>query len=326
MMETTSADPLGVRAGARFVLARTDRVRVDEDAVAALAARLTADGPPSHPRLGPALPLRGRPRHDHRLLVRGRYGQLLLLGRPQVDYRLGRGAPRRLLGAGRRADPRGAGRPRVGSPRDRLATITADALGAVLGGDPPIPLLAERAANLRELGQWVATTYGGDYAAVLAAADRDAIRLAEGVIAALPSYRDVALFADRVVPFYKRAQILAADLAGALQHLGDPGLRALDRLTAFADYKVPQILRAQGVLVYAPALAAAVDARQPLVAGSPDEVAIRAGTIAGVEALAAALAARGAPVPPYQIDWLLWLASQDSAALAPYHRTRTIFY
>ena len=39
-----------------------------------------------------------------------------------------------------------------------------------------------------------------------------------------------------------------------------------------------------------------------------------------------ALRELGQVVTSYQVDWLLWLASQDSGRMKPYHRTRTIFY
>ncbi len=65
-----------------------------------------------------------------------------------------------------------------------------------------------------------------------------------------------------------------------------------DQLTAFADYKLPQLLRYQGVMVYIPELAAPVDAYQEIVAGSAPEIEIRAGTVWAVELLRRALAGR----------------------------------
>ena len=58
------------------------------------------------------------------------------------------------------------------------------------------------------------------------------------------SPRGMAMFDDR--GFYKRAQIVAADLALA----GVARFRDLDRLTIFADNLVPHVLRCDGVLVY----------------------------------------------------------------------------
>ncbi len=56
------------------------------------------------------------------------------------------------------------------------------------------------------------------------------------------------------------------------------GLGAFDdmhMLTMFADYRVPQMLRDAGVMVYSDKLAAIVDAGTELLAGSEEETQIR---------------------------------------------------
>merc|ERR1712139_122238 len=47
----------------------------------------------------------------------------------------------------------------------------------------------------------------------------------------------------------------------------------------FADYRVPQILRAEGVLSYADDLARRIDAQEEIRAGSEEEVEIRSATV-----------------------------------------------
>jgi hypothetical protein len=129
------------------------------------------------------------------------------------------------------------------------------------------------------------------------------------------------------VRFYKRAQIGAADLARLLPQDRLGRLHGLEHLTAFADYKVPQVLRRDGILVLAPDLARRLESREALPARGPEEVAIRAATIWGCEWLARALSAeQGTPVPAMDVDYLLWCAGQDKSGLRPYHRTRTICY
>ena len=64
----------------------------------------------------------------------------------------------------------------------------------------------------------------------------------------MPFFRDTG--------FYKRAQIVPADLALA----GVAEFHDLDRLTIFADNLVPHVLRVDGVLRYDPELAARIDA------------------------------------------------------------------
>lgn len=57
---------------------------------------------------------------------------------------------------------------------------------------------------------------------------------------------------------YKRAQIFVGDMWGAFGGLGLGAFHDIGRLTTFADYRVPVVLRQLGALRYSPALAAKV--------------------------------------------------------------------
>jgi hypothetical protein len=122
-------------------------------------------------------------------------------------------------------------------------------------------------------------------------------------------------------------QILIADLHGAFGGSGLGAFQDLHELTAFADYKVPQVLRRFEVLRYAPELEAALLARQLIPANSPWELEIRAATIWACELIRQALERRGKPLMAMEIDWALWLTGQQlPPGTEPYHRTPTIFY
>lgn len=56
------------------------------------------------------------------------------------------------------------------------------------------------------------------------------------------------------VSFYKRAQILVADLWGIMEARGEGDISSIDWLTMFADYRVPQALVYLGALRYSDAL------------------------------------------------------------------------
>jgi Queuosine salvage protein len=194
---------------------------------------------------------------------------------------------------------------------------------------PEIPLFSLRVANLHELGRGLLDCYEGPEAAavLIGGAKRSAVRLIEEVISRFPSFNDVAVYEGEEVRFYKRAQILVADLAGAFDHEGLGAFDDLDCLTAFADYKVPQVLRRLGVLVYSDDLAGKIDRWELIPAGSPAEIEIRAATIWGCEFLRLALARRGRELRAFEIDWALWTAGQFLPLDAtPYHRTYTGFY
>jgi Potential Queuosine, Q, salvage protein family len=121
------------------------------------------------------------------------------------------------------------------------------------------------------------------------------------------------------VPFFKRAQIAAADL-----HLiGVAPAGDIDRLTLFADNLVPHVLRLDGILEFDPELVEQIEAGRLLEHGSPPEVEIRACALHAVELLVAAHGSMTATA----VDNALW----NRGALARYkarprHRARSTAY
>lgn len=213
---------------------------------------------------------------------------------------------------------------------DWLANLAAEALADVLRPDadcPSIPLFAERLTNAREVGRVLRDRYEGAFANVVEDAEFDAVALALALEREFSSFADVAMWAGQPVPFLKRAQICVADLRAITGGVGAGDIHGMERLTAFADYKLPQLLRRVGAIAYAPSLAAQVDSYTLIPAGSPPEVEIRAATLWAVELLRRELAQRGVERTAAEIDYRLWSESQAKTPdERPYHRTRTIYY
>ena len=191
-------------------------------------------------------------------------------------------------------------------------------------GGVPIPQLERRVAHLREVGVGLRET---PIEALIGNANGSAVALVEAVRRAFPSFDDVVWIDGNEIRFLKRAQILVADLYGAFGGKRLGSFHDLHELTAFADYKVPQVLRRFDVLRYAPELESALHARQLIPANSRWELEIRAATIWACELIRQALERRGKPLMAMEIDWALWLTGQElPAGTEPYHRTPTIFY
>jgi hypothetical protein len=208
-----------------------------------------------------------------------------------------------------------------------LRRARTEDLAQVFRGEGELPLLEARARHLREVGAVLLERYDGESARLVTGAGQSAVRLVQTLVTAFPSFDDTAVYRRRRVPFYKRAQITVADLAIVFRHQGLGRFIDLDQLTAFADYKLPQVLRREGMLVYAPALATEIDAQRPLPPGDEGEVEIRAGTIWAVELIRQALARRGTRLTSAAIDEVLWdLGQHPDPRDRPYHRTRTVFY
>jgi hypothetical protein len=217
-----------------------------------------------------------------------------------------------------------------GIPIDRaeyLVELSLDGLKEILGGRGELQLLEQRVQNLNELGRALLEEYNGKASELVESAGESAIALVRILYRRLSSFRDVAKYRGHQVPFYKRAQILAADLYGAFQGMKWGGFTDMDKLTAFADYKLPQVLRHAGILRYGPELANKVDQEILIEEGSRVEVEIRANTIWSVELIRQELERMGRDLKAFEIDWILWNLGQDEAFKEkPYHRTVTIFY
>jgi hypothetical protein len=208
-----------------------------------------------------------------------------------------------------------------------LANVSAGALQEVFSGTGEIPLFAERLHNLREAGRMLQVRWRGDVLHLLKAARGSALRTVWLVVTSFPSFRDQARYDGRTIFFWKRAQIFAADLHNAFSGTGWGHFHDIDRLTAFADYKLPQVLRELGVISYRPDLAEKIDCGLALDPGGEDEIEIRAMTVRAVEKFREAFGAAGKTVTSLQIDnWLWQLGQKDRFRGKPYHRCRTIFY
>lgn len=208
-----------------------------------------------------------------------------------------------------------------------LAKISVDELREIFRGQEKIPLLGRRQEILEEIGSVLGERYDGLARRLVESAQRSAAKLVKTLVTDFPSFRDEARYRGRRVCFHKRAQIFVADLYGSFQGKSWGEFHDLETLTAFADYKLPQVLRHLGVLKYSHKLAEKVDQHEVLLAGSPEEVEIRANTIWAVELIRRALQEMGKTLRAFEIDWILWeLGQRDEFKEKPHHRTLTIYY
>lgn len=198
-----------------------------------------------------------------------------------------------------------------------LAELPAAELARVLGQDPDHEVVGLFAASLRDLGAHIRDDFGGDWLGPVAAVEGSAVALAE-LLAGWACFYDISPYEDRQVPFFKRAQLAAADLqAAGVARFGD-----LDRLTAFADNLVPHVLRVDGVLELEAQLEARIEGEELLEHDSPEEVELRACAVHACERLATATGLSEA-----EVDFVLWHRGQDPRYKArPRPRARSTAY
>ncbi|CAG9460581.1 unnamed protein product [Pedinophyceae sp. YPF-701] len=151
---------------------------------------------------------------------------------------------------------------------DRLAAATPSDVRGLFNWDGDIPQLEERTRLVREVGGVLRDAFGGQVASLVRSAGGCGVRLSLLTAQHFPGFRDSAVHDGAQVFFHKRAQIFAGDLWGVFR---GEGLGKLDvsGLTAFADYRVPVVLRQKGILKYERSVAQAVDQGALIVPGTP---------------------------------------------------------
>lgn len=322
-------DPLQIRAGSRFVIQRARDVQIDHHRLLQVAEQIRQAPPASQATTWGSDHL-GSTRLNREQLA----NYVLVLdalnfcfwGEPRWKVTTGDRTENGYWGltmALRRALEDGYQIIDAGT----LAQICATDVARILRGESVIPLFSARVHNLREAGSSLIQNHNGSFMDCIHESNGSAVDLLRRVITLFPSFVDVRTYDGRTIPFYKRAQILISDLAAAFEAHGERIFDDLTVLTAFADYKVPQVLNQLGIVKYSPRLETALRSMQLIRPDHLWEVEIRASTIVAVADLATASSTSDHQIPEYAIDWHLWALGQvaDEKRL-PYHRTITIAY
>lgn len=211
-----------------------------------------------------------------------------------------------------------------------LRSIDLHAMAAIFNQDPDHPIVRSLMRSFvvawNDLGAFLIEDFAGSFRSLVesaaGSAEALALRLTE-----MPLFRDVATYRDRHVAFYKRAQIVPADLSLAFSGEGLGRFGDLARLTSFADNLVPHVLRVDGILEYDPHLQACIDRGELIPPGSGAEVEIRAAAVHAVELIVDAANRQGHHLAAIEIDHILWNRGQARPYKQhPRHRTRTVFY
>lgn len=214
---------------------------------------------------------------------------------------------------------------------DHLAGLVAEDCRKVFGQRPEnadaMELMDLFARAWNDLGRTLVDEYGASVRRLIESANQSAEDLVRR-LADMAFFRDVSDYRGVEVPFYKRAQITAADLALALDGTGLGCFTDLGELTIFADNLVPHVLRLDGLLVFEDSLVQRIERGEPLGSQAEEEVEIRACALHAVELVTAELRRLGVPgATAHRVDYLLWNRGQGAAYKArPRHRCRCVYY
>jgi Potential Queuosine, Q, salvage protein family len=285
-----------IRAGAARVAAVAKHVRINEDAIEEYARTLAAESPPAPDLEGADNETRAAFSLQLNAINFGS-GWFPTLRKPH-----GLSGFRTVEAGLRKRGPWTSA---------ELNAITREEIASALGQDPEHELMGHFERHLKELGAKIDS--------FLDFARSGTVEELAGTLASWDTWYDISPYGDDAIPFFKRAQIAAADLA--LSGLTDP--TGLDRLTLFADNLVPHVLRIDGVLTFDDDLVGRIEAEQLIEHDSPEEVEIRACALHAVELLVQAHGNTTATA----VDNVLWLRGGEPRYKArPRHRARTTAY
>ncbi|KAH6851089.1 hypothetical protein B0I37DRAFT_128146 [Chaetomium sp. MPI-CAGE-AT-0009] len=200
--------------------------------------------------------------------------------------------------------------------------------------DEEMPLLAERLACLREAGQVLYEKYKCHPINLVDAANGSAAGLVNLLARDFKCFRDEHPFEGRRKPirFLKRAQILVADLWACFEGEDYGEFRDIDKITMFADYRVPQILHNMGCIYYSPGLELAIRGKKDIPQGGSWEMQLRACSIWCVELIRREILKQNpkSHVNAILLDFFLYdtIKEMEEAGkeITPHHRTRSIWY
>ncbi|XP_068329910.1 uncharacterized protein [Pyrus communis] len=209
---------------------------------------------------------------------------------------------------------------------DRLQKYTGPELRELLKWPRSLPLEDERVRLLHEVGFELERSFDGKASNLVESCGKSAVKLVALVTRHFPGFRDHSVYKGHQVFLYKRAQIFAADLWGAFGGQGYGEFYDIGSITIMADYIVPAVLQQLGVLKYSATLASAIKANSQIVAGSEEEVELRACSIYAVEKMKELISMKsGKQVLSIELDLWLWSFGIQCPALQ-HHRTLSIYY
>ena len=136
-------------------------------------------------------------------------------------------------------------------------------------------------------------------------------------------FKDERTYNNQTIYFYKLAQLLTSDIL----HIREQKEKIevdYSHLIGCSDYKIPQVLRGHGILIYDDELSKIVDNGIEIPINSPYEVEIRASMITVIDIINKKL---GYKYSSIDINDYIFMKKEDkSLKLKPYHLTRCTNY
>lgn len=204
---------------------------------------------------------------------------------------------------------------------DFLAGISFEDFKRIFSGQNELLLLPERHEIICENFEILSGYYAGDIERLARSGNSDINAFIENLARDFGSFQDKAECRGETLYFLKRAQLLAFSFS----LLGTVFGNVYD-LAVFSDYKLPQLLQAEGVLRYDSELLERIANEDLITEGSEEESEIRAGTVVACEMIRDELKKLERDITSVDLDFILWVEAKKREFTLPHHKTLTINY
>lgn len=203
-----------------------------------------------------------------------------------------------------------------------FSNISENDFTRILKGNIEIPLLKERLKIIREVSKTVNEKMNGNFYKYIEKITTDR-ELLEIIIRYFPNFKDERLYENKTIYIYKLAQLLTSDILH-IREMKEQIKVDYSHLIGCADYKIPQVLRGMGILVYDEELSNIIDSKIELPVASEYEVEIRANMLTVINMISKKLNDKYNRI---DINDYLYMKKKDKLlTIKPYHLTRCINY
>lgn len=203
-----------------------------------------------------------------------------------------------------------------------FSNISKEKFSNILKGTPEIPLLEERFKIIKEVSTIVNKKMQGNFYQYIKNITSDK-ELFEIIINSFPSFKDERTYNNKIIYFYKLAQLLTSDILHIREEKEQIKVD-YTHLVGCADYKIPQVLRGLGILNYNDKLSKLIDNRIEIPVNSVYEVEIRANMITVIDMINKKLDYKYSRMDIN--DYLFMQKKNKNLTLKPHHLTRNTNY
>lgn len=202
-----------------------------------------------------------------------------------------------------------------------LYDITYEEFKLMLNGNIEIPFIKERYEILNKISRVVREKMHGNFYKYIYFLHND-VDLFQVIINNFSSFKDEREYDGKTIYFYKLAQLLTSDILNLREQVENIKVD-YSHLVGCADYKIPQTMRALGIIEYHEELSNIIDNKMDIECSSKYDVEIRASIIVVIDYIRDRILNTNA----IDInDYFFTLSKKVKAIAKPYHLCRNKNY